>query len=179
MSMELNKILGAVLLAGVIAMMSGLVANLLFHPADLQQNAYVIEVDDAETSASVEAVATEEVLAPITPLLASADVAAGEKASRKCSACHSFNDGGANKVGPNLWNIVGTPKGSNGDFSYSSAMAGFGGEWNFEALNGFLANPKGYMAGTKMAYAGLKKEADRANIIAWMRTLSANPVPLQ
>lgn len=179
MSMEMNKILAAGLLAGVIAMLSGLIADLLFHQPDrLEQNAYVIAVDGAETAAAEPAAADEPALEPIGPLLASADIAGGESVSKKCTACHSFDNGGPNKVGPNLWNIVGASKAHIDGFNYSNAMAAFEGEWSFEALNAFLANPKGYMPGTKMAFAGLKRESERADLIAWLRTLSDNPVPL-
>jgi cytochrome c len=106
-----------------------------------------------------------------------ADLAKGEKFTRKCIGCHTFDAGGANKTGPNLYDLVNSDIGSR-DFSYSSAMAAFPGNWDYATLNEFLYNPKSYISGTKMSYKGIKKDEDRANLIAYMRTLSAAPVPL-
>ncbi len=117
-------------------------------------------------------------IAPILALLASADITAGEKLSKKCVACHSFNSGGKNKVGPNLWNILNQSKASKDGYSYSKALKEFGGEWDYQSLNAFLLKPKNYINGTKMNFSGLKKTKDRANIIAWLRSLSDNPEPL-
>jgi cytochrome c len=116
--------------------------------------------------------------APIAPLLASADPAAGEKAAKACASCHSFEKGGAAKVGPNLWGVVGNKHGHMEGFAYSSAITGKEGNWDYEALNQFLANPKGYAPGTKMTFAGVKKDQERANIIAWLRNQSDSPPPL-
>jgi cytochrome c len=97
---------------------------------------------------------------------------------RKCSACHVFDAGGQNKVGPALWNVVNRPLGASEGYAYSDALAGFGGAWDYTALNAFLAKPKGYISGTKMNFAGLKKPEDRANLIAWMRAKADSPVAL-
>lgn len=117
---------------------------------------------------------------PVTPLLASADIAAGEKDFRKCAACHTVDQGGANKVGPNLWDIVNRAIASYDGFSYSSALQEYGADkgWDYEALNGFLWKPKTYIRGTSMGFAGLKKVEDRADVIAYLRSLSDNPAPL-
>ncbi|MGP1395143.1 MAG: c-type cytochrome [Inquilinaceae bacterium] len=176
--MELNKIFAAVLLAGIIAMSAGFVAELLIHPAPLEQNAYVVDTGAAPAEV---ATAEDAELPPIAPLLAAADPAAGESLSRACVACHSFEQGGANKVGPNLWDVVGGPKAHLDDFNYSGALqeaAAAGGEWGYEELNGFLAAPRTWLPGTTMSYAGLRNEGDRADLIAWLRTLSDSPVPL-
>jgi cytochrome c len=115
----------------------------------------------------------------IAGLLASADVANGEKIAKRCTACHTFDNGGANKVGPNLWDIVGDHQGEgrNG-YPFSPALSGLGGTWDYAALDAYLTSPKDYAPGTKMTFAGLKKPEDRANLIAWLRTLSDSPQPL-
>jgi cytochrome c len=115
--------------------------------------------------------------AAVGPMLATADAAAGAKSARKCAICHSFKKGGPNKVGPALWGVVGKQIAS-AKYSYSSTFKGLKGNWDYETLSKFLANPRGFAPGTKMAFAGLKKDAERASVIAYMRTLADNPVPL-
>ena len=102
----------------------------------------------------------------------------GEKLSKKCATCHSFDNGGANKAGPNLWNVVNKQKASTDGFAYSAAIAEFGGDWNYSELNKFLLKPKKYIVGTKMNFNGLKKDSDRADLIIWLRSLSDSPAPL-
>lgn len=172
--MELNKIFAAVLVAGIIAMVTGFVARQLVHPVELAENAYV--VDTGETPAA-DAAQDEPALPDIGALLANADPAAGEAQTRACAACHTFEKGGANKVGPNLWDIVERPVASHEGFNYSSAMQGHGGNWTFEELNGFLLNPRQWVPGTAMSYAGLKNDKNRADLIAYLATLSDNPKP--
>lgn len=175
-SMEWNKIFGAVLLAGLIGMMSGFIAEVLVHPHELHAPAFMVAT--AETAAPAAAQAAPAGPAPIAPLLASADVAAGQAATKACQACHSFDKGGATKVGPNLYGVVGAPHGHVQGFAYSAAISGMSGNWDFEGLNKFLYDPKGYAPGTKMSFAGLKKDQERANVIAYLRSLSDSPVPL-
>ena len=98
--------------------------------------------------------------------------------SRACASCHSFEKGGAAKVGPNLWGVIGGPHGHQEGFAYSDAMKNTPGNWDFEGLNHFLLNPKSYISGTKMNFAGIKKDEDRANLIAWLNTQSDSPQPL-
>ena len=124
------------------------------------------------------AIAVDTGLEPILAKLASADLEAGEKLSKKCSACHIFDAGGKNKVGPALWNIVNRPMGAADDYAYSDALAGFGGNWDYQSLNAFLVKPKAYISGTKMNFGGLKKSKDRANLIAWMRAKADSPAAL-
>ena len=173
-SLETNKILAAILTGGIIASGSGVVSRILYHPTVPEEPAYVIEVATGGDEA-VEAV--EEEL-DIGTLLASADTAAGEKTAKKCTTCHSFEEGGANKVGPNLYGIVGREIGAGAGFSYSGAMAEFGGTWDDQALDQFLANPKGYMPGTKMAFAGIKAGQDRADLIMYLRSYSPDAPPM-
>ncbi|MEM9206651.1 MAG: cytochrome c family protein [Pseudomonadota bacterium] len=173
---EINKIAGAVFGSALLAVGLGVISDLLFYHAPPQTAGYVIELPDA-----VETEVVEEEVTPFPVLLASASIDAGETAVRKCSACHSFEQGGANKVGPNLWNVVGNAKARKDDFGYSSALSDLGsaGElWGFEELNGFLENPRNYLTGTSMAFAGVRKPEERADIIAYLNSLSEEPLPL-
>lgn len=173
----INKIAAAVLSAGLLAMMTGFAAHMLYKPAELEKPAYMIATDaPAPTVAKAAAPAGPE---PIMGMLAAASADAGKKVAKKCAACHSFTNGGANKVGPNLWNIVGGKPAQVAGYKYSGAMAGMSVNWDFEELNKFLYKPKAYLKGTKMSFAGLKKAGDRAAIIVYLRSLSDSPVPLQ
>ena len=173
-SFEFNKLFAAILVAGITAMMTGFIADKLVHPKDLKEDAVAIDGGAVEGGGSK----VEKKAEPILHLIASADVARGEKLSKACAACHSFDNGGPNKVGPNLWNSLGGPKAGKSGFSYSSAMAGAGGAWGYLEMNQFLWKPKKYMLGTKMNYNGIKKPEDRAAMIAWLRTLSSSPEPM-
>lgn len=177
MSMEWNKIFGAILLAGLIAMLSGFIAEVLVAPTELEENVYVVAGSagtETGEAASEEPAGPE----PIAPLLAAADPAAGQRLSRACAACHDFSQGGPNKVGPNLWGIVGADIASKEGFSYSNVLAEMEGEWTYDRLNEFLYDPKAFAPGTKMNYAGMRDVEDRAALIAWMRSLHDNPPPL-
>lgn len=182
--LKFNKIFAGVLMAGLL-MMAGIKAAQILVPSHsghghgdvaAKQHAYPIEV--AEVADAGAAVAAPKGPEPILALLAEADIAAGMKLAKKCTACHVFEEGGANKVGPGLWNIVNADKGAVDGFGYSAALSGFGGAWDYVALNAFLYKPKAYIEGTKMNFAGLKKPKDRANMIAYLRSLSASPVAL-
>lgn len=176
-SLEVNKIVAAILTAGVVAMTGGFIGELLVKPAELEENVYQVAVG-GDTSGS-DAVAETATLEPVGPLLAAADVAAGQKGARKCAACHTFEEGGADKIGPNLWSIVNRQIGGGGSFGYSAALAGMSGQsWTYEDLNAFLAKPKDFAPGTKMSFAGIKKAEDRADMIAYLRSLSGSPAPL-
>ncbi len=180
MSLMVNKIAAAGLTAGVIAMTAGLIGNLIINPPGYhhhedEQLAYVVEGSGSATDAVVE---DEPGIEPILALLADADVASGERRARACTACHNFDAGAANKVGPNLWNIVNAPKAEVAGFSYSDALAGITEPWGYHELNLFIANPKEYAPGTKMSYGGMRNPNHRAELIAWMRTRADSPAPL-
>ena len=171
--MEFNKIFAAILVAGIIAMLAGFIAGQLTQPDKLKENAYKIE---GVESAGGSAPKAEKMAEPILAMLADADIARGQKLSKACAACHSFDKGGRNGVGPALWNIVGRKKQSGAGFTYSGTLNSQGGDvWTYAELNKFLWKPKKYAPGTKMSYAGLKKPTDRAAMVAWLRTLSDSP----
>ena len=174
--LRFNKVFAAFLCAGLLLMAGVQIAHVLVPDQQLAKNSYVIDVPESTEVAGVEPqdIGPE----PILALLASADLAAGEKLAKKCTACHVFEAGGANKVGPALWGIVNSAKASVDGFAYSAALAGFGGAWDYESLNAFLAKPKAYITGTKMNFAGLKKPEDRANMVAWLRTMADSQAPL-
>lgn len=175
---EWNKVLMGIILALLIGKVSGKVSDILIAPDINSKNPYIF----AEVKADKKVGADEtDSLDPIEPLLASADPEAGQKVIKKCLQCHTVDKGGKNKVGPNLWNIVDAPYGKVDGFSYSAALkeeASQGKKWDYESLNGFLHKPKKYLKGTKMAFVGLKKAKDRANLIAYLRSLSDSPAPL-
>ena len=175
-ALKLNKLFAGVLMAGLLVMAGIKLGEVLVPHGDLESNAYPIEV--ADTATGSEAQAAPAGPEPILALLASADLAAGEKLAKKCAACHVFEAGGANKTGPALWNIVNSDKGQAAGFGYSEALSGFGGAWDYSSLNQFLYKPKAYISGTKMNFAGLKKPQDRANLIAWMRVMADTPTAL-
>jgi cytochrome c len=177
-SFEINKLIGAFLGTVFVVFSISLVADALFAAHPPEQPGYVIEVPEGESAGGP---APEEKEVPIATLLQDADPEAGESQFRKCQACHTPEQGGANKVGPNLWGIVNRPIASHEGFSYSSAMREFAGDgktWDYEHLNQYLTNPRGYVQGTAMAFAGIKDDEDRADLIAYMRTLAESPAPL-
>jgi cytochrome c len=177
MSLEFNKIAAAVLMAGIIAMFSGFIARLLFQVEPLHENAYSIAgVGEPTTPTGGGAAPAPE---PILGLLASADAAKGEQTFKKaCTTCHTIEQGGPNKIGPNLWGVVGRPVASHEGFAYSSAMQAHGGTWTYQELSIYLTAPAKRVPGTKMTYAGLKKVQDRADLIAFLREQAPTPVPL-
>ena len=177
MSNEFNKIIMGVLIAGITAMLAGFIAKNAVHPESLINEAVAIDgaADEGDHGAETKA---DEGPEPILALLAGADIEKGAKVSKACAACHSFDKGGAAKTGPNLWGILGRDVASAEGFKYSKGLEAIEGSWDYDKLNAFLTKPKKFVKDTKMNYAGLKKPEQRAQIIAWLRTLSDSPVPL-
>jgi cytochrome c len=176
-SFELNKIAGAVLGSALAIVAINEIANIAISPTVPETPAYVIDTGVEESSSGATAEAKPEGPS-LAVLMASADESKGEKVFKKCGACHTTEEGGANKIGPNLHGILGKAKASAEGFSYSDALVELGGDWGFEELNAFLTKPKAYVKGTKMSFAGLKKDSDRADLIAYLRTLGSSSVPL-
>jgi len=174
-SLETNKIIGAILTAGIIASGSGVVSRIIYSPEYPQEPAYQVVMAEAEGDGEA---AAEEKAAPLPQLLANASVDDGESVARACQACHSFEQGGPNKIGPPLWAIVGADIAAHEGFAYSDALAGKEGEWTFETLSAFLEDPRGWAPGTKMSYAGVQDPQDRADLLVYLRSLSEDPVPL-
>lgn len=174
---EFNKLLAAILLAMLIAMITGFIAHKMVSPEKLAKNVYVVEGAAAPEGGA----AAEAPKGPpdITPLLAKADPAAGEKYARVCGTCHTLTKGGNALIGPNLYGVVGGPHAHMQGYDYSDAMKAMHDHpWDFAELNEFLYNPRAHVPGTKMTFAGIKNDQDRANVIAYLRTLSDSPVPL-
>lgn len=174
--MELNKLMAAVLVAGIVASLSGFIAREVLHPHELHEDA--IKIEGAEEDGAAGGPAKPALPEPILAMIAGADVARGETISKACTACHTFDKGGASGTGPNLWGVIARDKGGVSGFAYSEAMLGQDGNWNYDALNHFLWKPKAYVPGTKMNYIGLKKPEDRAALIAWLRTRADAPPAL-
>ena len=176
-SLEMNKIFAAILTAGVTFGAAGLIGRLIVHPTPLKESA--IQIGEPAPVQAVAAVAAPA-LEPIAPLLAAANVQAGQQlAQRQCASCHSFNEGGRAGVGPNLYAIVGAKHAHAEGFNYSAAIRGMASKpWTYEELNAWIANPRAYAPGNKMTYAGMASVQSRADVIAYLRSISPNaPAP--
>ena len=176
-SFELNKIIAAILMVGLLVIGLGKIADGVFHVKKPENPGYQVNVESqltSETSQTTEVVKKID----ITAIMASGNIASGEKIFKKCAACHSINKGGKNKIGPALYNVVGRLVGGVDDYKYSKTLASYGKEWTFEELNGFVTKPSSYLKGTKMSYAGLRKEKDRASVIKYLNQNSDNPILL-
>tara|TARA_B100000579_G_scaffold364590_1_gene323593 strand:- start:286 stop:813 length:528 start_codon:yes stop_codon:yes gene_type:complete len=169
---ELNKIVAAVLATVLVVFGINKFGDILFHTEKPTQSAYKVEKVELAVATSS---GTSQV--DIKELLAMGDVAHGEKVFKKCSACHMIAAGGKNMIGPNLWSIINKKTGADPNYKYSKALAAYGKEWTFDEMNGFLIKPSAHVKGTKMAFAGLKKEKDRASVILYMNSKSDNPIP--
>lgn len=178
-SFTLNKAAGAVLMVLILTMGVGIVSDVIFHPTIPGKPGYEIVVESAQDATST--VQAEPDVVPISERLLAASASDGANVAKKCAACHTFNEGGENKSGPALWDIVGRKPGGHDGFRYSSAMASYGEanpEWTYESLDNFLAAPKKYIDGTSMGFAGLRRPEERANMIAYLREQSGAPKPL-
>ena len=176
-SFELNKVIAAVLLVALLVIGIGKISNLLFNVEKPEVSGYKVEVSEEVSKKSV-AQKEESVKVDISALMAQADLAHGEKIFKKCAACHSIIKGGKNNIGPALYNVVGRKIGAVNDYKYSKALSEYGKEWTFEELNGYLIKPAKWIKGTKMAFAGLRKEKDRASVILYLNKNSDSPLPL-
>ena len=175
----MNKIIVSIILAVILVVGINKVADVIFYVEKPEKSAYqVAEITTAASTTNTEATSENSESGNIMALFASTSAADGAKVFKKCAACHSVNKGGANKIGPALWGVIGRKAGSISDYKYSKAMAAHGKNWSFEEMNGFLIKPKEWIKGTKMAFAGLKNEKDRAAVILYMNENTNNPLPL-
>jgi len=173
-SFELNKIIAAVLMVALLVIGLGKIADGVFQVKKPKNPGYQIEMESQLISGTPQAAKAAEKI-DITAVMKLGDIANGKKVFKKCAACHSINKGGKNKIGPALYNVVGRAVGGVDDYKYSKALASYGKEWTFEELNGFLTKPSSYMKGTKMSYAGLRKDKDRASVIKYLNQNSDSP----
>jgi cytochrome c len=175
-------LLGAIMAALLLVTMTNFIAGFLYHPKGADKPGFMIAAGAPAETPAAKAEAPDAPAAQAAPesvlaMLASADADKGKKVARKCAACHSFDKGGRNKVGPPLWDIVGAKQAA-ASYKYSGALKGLGGTWDYAALDAFLLKPKAYAKGTKMSFAGIAKAGDRANLIGYLRSRSDNPKPL-
>ncbi len=175
-SFEINKILAAVLGTSLMLLVVHLFADWMFTPRIASKPGYEIAV--SEKPAAGAATAKAEPQASVATRLANADPGRGKSAVRVCSTCHTFDKGGRNGIGPNLWGVVNRPRASEAGYSYSAAMKAKGGAWTYEDLDQFLAHPQAIIPGTKMTFGGIRNARQRADVIAYLRTLSDHPAPL-
>jgi cytochrome c len=177
-SFEINKILAAILMVALLVIGIGKLSDVIFYVEKPEKPGYVVEVEQAVAAVSETSSENSEDRVDIVALMALGDLATGEKVFKKCSACHSIAKGGKNNIGPALYNVVGRQVGAIEDYKYSKALSTYGKEWTFEELNGYLIRPAKWIKGTKMAFAGLRKEKDRASVIMYLNQNSDNPLPL-
>ncbi len=177
-SFEINKIVAAILMVALLIIGIGKLSDVIFHVEKPKTPGYAVEVEQAVATNTQTTSETNNEKIDIAALMALGDLAAGEKVFKKCAACHSIAKGGKNAIGPALYNVVSRKVGSVNDYKYSKALSEYGKEWTFEELNGYLIKPAKWIKGTKMAFAGLRKEKDRASVILYLNQNSDNPLPL-
>ncbi len=178
-SFEINKIVASILLIALLFIGIGKISDLVFQVDRPETAAYKVEMPEdgtvkqiAETKSEI----AEKI--DIASFLALGNIEHGEKVFKKCSACHVINKGGENKIGPALYGVLGRKVGSIENYKYSKALVEYNKEWTFEEMNGYLRKPQSHIKGTKMAFAGLRKEKDRASVILYLNQNSDNPLPL-
>ena len=176
-SFEINKIVAAVLMVALLVIGIGKLSDIIFYVEKPETPGYAVDVEEATTVSSSTKASVEEKI-DIDALMAMGDLTHGEKVFKKCAACHSIVKGGKNNIGPALYNVVGRKIGIVEDYKYSKALASYDKEWTLEELNGYLIKPAKWIKGTKMAFAGLRKEKDRASVIKYLNENSDNPLPL-
>ena len=174
-SLEINKIVGAIVATALCIVVIGAIGNALVDP---DEHAAPAAVAVAAKEPAPKVAAAAAAIESLAVLLASADVAKGKKLFKKCAACHTTKVDGKNKIGPNLWNVVNSERGKKAGFGYSKPLMAMAGNWSYDSLDAFLTKPKAYIKGTKMGFAGIKKATDRAAVIAFLRDLSDSPAPL-
>ena len=177
-SFEINKIVAAVLIVALLIIGIGKLSDVIFHVEKPKTPGYAVDVEQSAEITAVSSTSTTEEKIDISALMAMGDLATGEKVFKKCAACHSIVKGGKNNIGPALYNVVGRKTGDVSDYKYSKALTEYQKEWSFEELNGYLIKPAKWIKGTKMAFAGLRKEKDRASVILYLNQNSDNPLPL-
>ena len=176
-SFEINKIIAAVLMVALLVIGISKLSDLVFYVEKPETPGYSVEEQEV-TNVSVSSEKVTEKIVDIAALMSLGDVTSGEKIFKKCAACHSIVKGGKNNIGPALYNVVGRKVGAVSDYKYSKALAGYDKAWTFEELNGYLIKPAKWIKGTKMAFAGLRKEKDRASVIKYLNQNSDSPIPL-
>lgn len=177
-SFEFNKIAGAVLGTALVVFGLNELGKIIYHSPEPEKPGFAVAVEEAPAAGAAEAATPAAPAVSLGTMLASADATKGQAVFKACQACHDGSKGGPNKVGPNLWGIVDRMHGSHEGFSYSEAMASLKDKpWTYEALNAFITAPKAAIPGTKMAFGGIKNDAKRANLIAYLATLSDAPKP--
>ena len=174
----MNKIIVSIVLAIILVFGINKIADVIFFVKKPEKSAYQVAMTTTASTTSAETSADDADSGNIMSLFASTSSADGAKIFKKCAACHSIAQGGGNKIGPALWGVLGRKAGSISDYKYSKGMRELGKNWNFKTINSFLIKPKNYVKGTKMAYAGLKKEKDRASIILYLNEQGDSPLPL-
>ena len=177
-SFELNKIIAAILMVALLVIGIGKLSNLIFYVEKPKTPGYTVDVEQAVVTKNETSSEKTIEKIDIVSLMALGDLATGEKVFKKCAACHSIVKGGKNNIGPALYNVVGRKVGVVSDYKYSKALSEYGKEWSFEELNGYLIKPAKWIKGTKMAFAGLRKEKDRASVILYLNENSDSPLPL-
>ncbi len=177
-SFEINKIVAAILMVALLIIGIGKLSDIIFYVEKPKTPGYAVEVENAVNTSTKSTSETTENKIDISSLMALGDLTHGEKVFKKCAACHSIVKGGKNNIGPALYNVVGRKVGAVSDYKYSKALSAYEKEWTFEELNGYLIKPAKWIKGTKMAFAGLRKEKDRASVILYLNQNSDSPLPL-